>query len=177
VLDRATGAVVKAFDPRELRDALRDARLIGYGGGDQFWAVSPTRYELELWSVEGTLLGGIRRRAAWFHDNDEGLMSTTGARILYLYVDAVANVLWVTIIVFERPRDLNEEGVEPGDYSIRVEAFSTRSGQLLISERFAADPLAFFPGVAPGVAYGINESASGIPMITVLEYRLVARGE
>lgn len=171
LVNRQDGSVLTSFDQRASSDALRDARHIAYAGGNRFWTVSPTRYELELWTTEGKRLGGIRRRVSWFRESNEGLGATSGNRIASISLDSTG-ILWVLVINFREAFEQSPDASPSERYSTHVEAFNSYTGELLISRPFN-NPLAFYPGLGPNLAYAAELDANGLVTINILEYRLV----
>jgi hypothetical protein len=175
ILDRSDGSVLSRFDRATTSDVLREARFVAYRGGDRFWAMSPSRYSLELWTTEGQRLGVVRREAQWFENHGEGLRAETGPAIVYLHVDP-HDVLWVVTRIpkFEGVLDELEPEMIKDAFAVHVEAFDANSGALLASERFD-DPLAFPAGFfGNGNAYRIEYRDDGLIDVEIVELRLVS---
>jgi hypothetical protein len=110
-----------------------DIRRISYSGGSGFWAVAPTRYLLEYWSLDGHLLATIRRRVPFFRDSDKGAswdMESGDPVVLFLHHDGRGRV-WVVIA--------DPDGGAGGTPTWYLEAFETVTGRLSVSARYT-DP-------------------------------------
>jgi hypothetical protein len=184
------------IDPALLQIEPYFERALGYAGGTRFWAGPPTNdgrgYVLELWSTDGQLLRTMKRPVPWF---PEGLKPPPQRRegqpptgppppnLDMLHIDAsgllvvligVPNEKW-RWIADPRERDAREHEMWDGI----IEVIDTESATVLVSERMEVTramreiPRGFFPGKNTG--YRMAETAEGLPVVKIVDYRLVAR--
>jgi hypothetical protein len=185
-------------DAAKVAAGARAERPIAYAGGASFWAApgawDGTGYTLEEWSTDGTLLRTIRRDVPWFpvgakppeRVREGQPRSNTPPPPAFGQIHLDAEGLLITFIGVANDRWRPEQGsfaereaAQEEMYDAVVEVIDTRAGALLASERMlAADALSriahwFFSGQASG--YRVEETPLGLPVVKILDYRLVAR--
>jgi len=179
-VDRRVFHVVDRHNPQSIRGfgtlaggSLEGAMQIAYSNGRTFWAASPTKYVLEHWSLDGQRIGSIERRVPWFIASDSGLLAQGTPRIIRLRADN-SGTLWVTIRVPDASRrPLPSDPLRTRTLGLRVEVFSTATGELLASEFYQDQyepPFGFF---SDSQGYRIRPAESGIFRVEVVDYRLV----
>jgi hypothetical protein len=169
VFDR-TGRLIRSFGPRS---SARDVRLIGYHSGPSFWAVHRTRYVLENWSIDGTLLRQVRRVASWFPESDLGSHwspASDQTAVLNVAVDSEGRP-WVTTV---RLQIGNEGSIGRGVWTLEI--FDPSGHELLVSETYNDAPSDLILGLlGPGIAYRGIALDDDMTSAEIVGYRLAAR--
>lgn len=161
------------FRSGEMNRAARDAMfrlrpLVGYGGGDTFWAArtipladDPEGYVLEEWGADGELRRTFRRTLSGYRwDEDRGKSSSM--RLLHADREGLLYVL------LRRAAETVFEVID------------TRSGVLLAWDAFPSEemqalgvPTRFFRGGRLG--YRRDEGPEGLPVVDIIEVMLGAK--
>ena len=154
---------------RTASDALSGLNpLVGYGGGDTFWAGQgvplsdePEGYVLEEWGTDGKLRRTFRRALSGYRwVEDQGKSSSM--RLLHADRDGLLYIL-----------------LRRGGETV-FEVIDARSGVLLASEALPSEerqalgiPTRFFRGGRLG--YRHDEGPEGLPVVEIIEVKLVAK--
>jgi len=123
-------------------------RAIAYGEGDSFW-IGPTqvpaqKYEIEEWSLDGSLLRRVRRDAAWFvpHTVEDNPDPTAPPSTYFamLHVDS-GGLLHAALSSRERkppisPGERMNRARRKDGITVRWEIIDPASGTLVASTRF-----------------------------------------
>ena len=154
---------------RTASDALSGLNpLVGYGGGNSFWAGykvpladEPEGYVLEEWGTDGELRRTVRRTLSgyrWHEDREE----SSSMRLLHADPDGLLYVL-----------------LRRGGETV-FEVIDALSGALLASEAFPSEerqalgvPTRFFRGGRFG--YRRDEGPEALPVVEIIEVTLVAK--
>ena len=164
---KARDAYFRSYEMnRAARDALSALRpLVGYGGGDTFWAVQaapledePEGYVLEEWGTDGELRRTFRRTLSGYRwDEDRGNSSSMG--LLHADRDGLLYVL-----------------LRRGEETV-FEVIDERSAAILASGAFPSEerqalgvPTRFFRGGRLG--YRRDEGPEGLTVVEIIEVKL-----
>lgn len=147
-----SGRIVRSFgseNPRVLPDwPSLNVRYVTAGAGHTVWSVQPDRYEVELWDLDGSLQGVLRRDALWFPPREQRgrAMGQEPPDPRVQAVRALANghlALLVSVSDSEwRPRSWEAgefgpqgTGYEQNEYDTVLEIIDPSSGRLISSGR------------------------------------------
>lgn len=185
-------------DAAKVAAGARAERPIAYAGGTTFWAGpgawDGTGYTLQEWSTDGRLLRTIRRDVPWFpvgakppervREGQPPSNTPPAPAFGQMHLDADGLLITFIGVPNERWRPVQgsfaeEEAAEEDMFDAVLEVIDTRASVLLASERMlVADALRriahwFFSSQASG--YRVDETPLGLPVVKILDYRLVAR--
>jgi hypothetical protein len=119
--------------PFELR------RQIGWAGGNLVWSAHSSRYQLELWDIDGTLRKTLIREASWFQPWTSYDQAYSSPRVLAVRQDS-QGLLWTVLQIPDKNANLSQlvAGLASNNllFHTLIEVIDPNSGTLIASRQF-----------------------------------------